>query len=84
MSTNLKAGSGELMIRWTAAGDGVGEDMGPEEAPSGFLGVSGRCGCIVKEFSMAPFTILSHFSLTFRSPLGTSEFLPAPAPLLRH
>ena len=69
------------MSRWTAAGDGVGEDMGPVETPNGFLGVSGRCGCIVKELSMAPFSILSHFKLTFRTPLGTSESLP---PLLRH
>ena len=54
--TNLKAGSGELISRWTAAGDGVGEERGPvetTEALRGFLGVSGRCGCIVKEFSIA-------------------------------
>ena len=52
--TNLKAVSGELMSLWTAAGDGVGEERGPVETTlRGFLGVSGRCGCIVKEFSIA-------------------------------
>ena len=56
LHTNLNAGSGELISRWTAAGDGVGEDRGPTEAAlRGFLGVSGRCpGCIVKELSMLP------------------------------
>ena len=58
------------MSRWTAAGDGVGEDRGPPtpttEALRGFLGVSGRCGCIVKEFSMPESRTRDTFGLLSR------------------
>ena len=75
--TNLKAGSGELMSRCTAAGEGAGEDIGPTLELRGFLGVSGRSGdgddawCIVKELSMSHsiFLALKHLTDTCTSPV---------------
>ena len=75
--TNLKAGSGELMSRCTAAGEGAaGEDIGPTLELRGFLGVSGRSGegddawCIVKELSMphSIFFALKHLRDSRTSP----------------
>ena len=75
--TNLKAASGELISRCTAAGDGAGEDIGPTLELKGFLGVTGRSGdgddawCIVKELSMAHsiFFALKHLRDSCNTPV---------------